>query len=95
MTKGVFGLSVFDYVSLILFCIAVLTVVVFAFRTKKPLKTLLWSCIWGLSGLFALYFTYPLSGFRLELTAFTLVVSSVFGLPGVICMTLTKMLWGL
>ena len=73
----------FNYIVIGFLCIAVLTVLVFALRTKKFFKTLLTSAIIGESVLLILYFTSSFTAFSIELTPFTLGTSGIFGLPGV------------
>lgn len=85
-------MSVYDYVVLILVSVAVLIVLIFALRTKKFTRVLLQSCVLGVVSLFILHFLEPIVNFGLQITPFTLGVSSVFGLPGVLCMTIAKML---
>lgn len=85
----------FDY-SVYIFCgIAVFTVAIFALRTKKFFKTLLTSAFSGISFLLVLHFTSGLTAFNIELTPFTLGVSGIFGLPGVIAITVSKIIFGL
>ena len=91
--EGVDFLTVFDYIMLGLFVLAILIVLGFALKTKKFFKTLALSCALGIGSLFIMYILSSISGFKLEITPFTLGVSGIFGLPGVICMAVTKMIW--
>lgn len=85
----------FNYTVYIFSAVAVLSVLIFALRTKKFLKTLITSALLGLSILFILHFTSGFTSFNIELTPFTLGVSGIFGLPGVIAITLSKIIFGL
>ena len=85
-------MSIYDKIVIGLFVLAIIIVVIFAIRTKSALKTLMTSAVFGIGALMILHFTESLSGFGIEITPFTLGVSGVFGLPGVICITLAKML---
>lgn len=85
----------FDYLFAGLGVLAALIVVVYAVKTGKFLKTVGFSALTGASALLILHFTAGLTGFSLELTPFTLSTSVIFGLPGVVCITLSKMIFGL
>ena len=84
----------FDYLFIALGSIAVLIVLGYAIATKKFIKSLLFSAVTGITSLLILHFTAPLTGFTLELTPYTLGGAGVFGLPGVIAITVAKMIFG-
>lgn len=84
----------FDYFFIIFGGGSVLTVLGFAAATHKFLKTLFVSAVIGIAALLILHFTADFTGFSLEITPYTLGVSGIFGLPGVVCLTLTKMMFG-
>ncbi len=86
-------MTVFDYSIIVLAILSVVVVLLFAVRTKKFLKTMLTSATIGLATLFILYFTSGLTGFKLELTPYTLGGSVIFGLPGVLCMVVAKIIF--
>ena len=85
----------FDYLFIALSCIAVIIILGFAFATKKFLKTITTSALLGIVTLFILHFTAPITGFSLEITPYTLGGAGIFGLPGVVCITISKMIFGL
>lgn len=85
----------FDYAVYIFCGIAVLTVLILALRSKKFLKTLLTSAFGGMGFLLILHFTSAFTAFNIELTPFTIGTSAVFGLPGVIAITVSKIIFGL
>lgn len=85
----------FDYLFIALGVIAVLIVLGYAIATKKFIKSLLFSAISGVISLLILHFTAPLTGFTLELTPYTLGCAGIFGLPGVVVLTVAKMIFGL
>lgn len=84
----------FDYLFIALGAVAVLIVLGYAIATKKFIKSLLFSAITGVVSLMILHFAAPLTGFMLELTPYTLGGAGIFGLPGVIAMTVAKMIFG-
>lgn len=84
----------FDYLFIALGVLAVLIVLGYAIATKKFIKSLLFSAVTGITSLMILHFTAPLTGFMLELTPYTLGGAGVFGLPGVIAITVAKMIFG-
>ncbi len=88
-------MTFYDYLMIALAVIAVVVVLVFTLRTGKFFKTLLWSAVWGLSAMIVLWAFSPLTGFKLEFTPLSIGTGAIFGLPGVICMAVTKMLWGM
>ncbi len=87
-------MTVFDYIMIGCAVFGVLIVLLFALRTRKFLKTLLFSALLGIVTLLILHFTSGLTGFSLELTPYTLGTSSIFGLPGVVAIVLCKMIFG-
>ena len=85
----------FDYFVISLAGIAVLAVLFTLFKNKRVFKTLLNSSIWGLSLLIILAATNKLTGITINITPYTLGTSGIFGVPGVICVVLTKIIWGI
>lgn len=88
-------MTFYDYLMMSLAILAVLIVLIYAMKTKHFFKTILSSAVIGLFTLIVLYLFSPITGFKLEVTPYTLGGSVVFGLPGVVCMSLAKMLFGL
>ena len=86
-------MPVFDYIMIGLAAVACLAILIAAVKTKKPLKVLLSSSVWGVVSLFVISLTGSLTGFAMQITPWSLSASAVFGIPGVICMALTKMVW--
>ncbi|MGN1081618.1 MAG: pro-sigmaK processing inhibitor BofA family protein [Acutalibacteraceae bacterium] len=66
---------------------------VFAVKTKKPLRVLIWSGGIGLLSLAVLSISDYFFNVGLEFNLYTLVSSFLFGLPGVIAMLITKIIW--
>ncbi len=64
-------------------------------KGKSPKKVLLWSCLSGVSALFVLGVVGEKVVPTLPINPYTVGVSSVLGIPGVILLTLTKILWQL
>lgn len=62
----------------------VLIFLIFARKTKSVLKTMLFFIGSGLAVLFLLYFLKPYIGLQLSVNPFTVLVSAVLGIPGVI-----------
>ncbi len=87
-------MTFFDYMFIALSVISVLIVFGYAIATGKFMKTMIFSCISGLATLLILHFTAGLTGFSLELTPYTIGGAGVFGLPGVVCITIAKMVFG-
>ena len=77
------------------FCvISILLVLFFALRTRHFIKSLIISATTGLSVMLILHFTSNFTGFEFNITPISLITSSVFGLPGVVAIVLTKMILG-
>lgn len=57
---------------------------IFARKTKSVLKTILLFAGSGLAVLFVLFFLKPYIGVQLSVNPFTVIVSAVLGVPGVI-----------
>lgn len=57
---------------------------IFARKTKSVFKTMLLFAGSGLAVLFVLYFLKPYIGVQLSVNPFTVLVSAVLGVPGVI-----------
>ena len=87
-------MSWFDYFFIIFGAVSAITVLGFAVATHKFLKTLFFSALIGVGALFILHFTSDYTGFSLEITPYTLGASGIFGLPGVLCVSVAKMLFG-
>ncbi len=85
----------FNYIVIAFLSIAVLTVLIFALKTKKFFKTIISSAIIGESVLLILHFTSAFTAFTIELTPFTLGTSGIFGLPGVLAITICKIIFKL
>lgn len=78
------------------FCVlSVLSVLFFALRTKHFIKSILISAITGISVMLILHFTSNFTGFEFNITPFSLITSGVFGLPGVVAIVITKMIFGI
>lgn len=88
-------MNYFNYIVIACGIISVLIVLFFAIRTKKFFKTLIVSALIGISTLLILHFTSGLTGFSAEITPFTLSASGIFGLPGVVAIVISKMIFGL
>lgn len=87
-------MNYFDYIIIGCAIVAVAVVLFFALRTRRFFKTLITSAVLGLVTLFILYFSSSITGFKLELTPYTLGTSSVLGLPGVVAMVICKLVFG-
>lgn len=87
-------MTAFDYVFIILAVLSVVIIIGYAIYTGKFVKTMLFSVISGITALLILHFTSPLTGFSLEITPYTLSGASLFGLPGVVAITIAKMIFG-
>lgn len=74
--------------------IALFVMLIRFLKSGRFFRNLLSSAVWGVGSLTALSLTAPLTGLTVCITPYTLLLSSVFGLPGVICLTLVKMIWG-
>lgn len=57
---------------------------IFARKTKSVLKTILLFAGSGLAVLFVLFFLKPYIGIQLSVNPFTVIVSAILGVPGVI-----------
>ena len=87
-------MNIFNYIMIGCTVFSILVVLFFALRTRKFFKTLLTSALLGITTLLILHFTSNLTGFKLEITPYTLSASSFLGLPGVVAIVLCKMIFG-
>ncbi|OJU09558.1 MAG: hypothetical protein BGN88_04355 [Clostridiales bacterium 43-6] len=78
----------------VLSSIAGLFLLVYAFRTKKPLRTIFTSAFLGVVSLFVISMTGPMTGISVAMNVYTLSTSAILGIPGVIVLVLTKSIWG-
>jgi pro-sigmaK processing inhibitor BofA len=86
-------MNIIEISFIVLSCIAGLFILIFAFKTKKPFKTLFSSALLGVSSLFIVSMTGGITGIQVAMNVFTLTTSAVLGLPGVIAIILTKTIW--
>ena len=64
-------------------------------KGKAPKKVMLWSCLSGVASLFLLGVVGKNVVPTLPINPYTLGTSALLGIPGVILLTLTKILWQL
>ena len=81
-----------NYIFLTIAIISILMILGFALYTKKFIKTLLSSALIGFIALFALHFTSSFTGFTLEFTPYTFATAGFLGLPGIVGLTIIKMI---
>ena len=86
--------QIVKYFLIILIAACALTVVVFAFRTKRPLRTIFASSLGGIVALFIVMLISPLTGVDLEINLWTMLCSAGAGIPGVILLLVMKTVWG-
>ena len=86
-------LIIIKYFLMIAAAACALTIIIFAFRTKRPLRTLFASALGGIIALFAVLLFSPLTGVRLEINIWTIACSAGTGIPGVILMLVMKTVW--
>ena len=72
-------------------CIAIL---VAAFRTKKPMKTLLGSGAAGVAGLVIVSLVGKVTAATLSINLWSVLCAAVTGIPGVVLMLAVKWVWG-
>lgn len=81
-----------DYCFVVAAVLSVLILMVYAVKTKAFVKTALTSGAVGICSFAALNISGIFTGFTLSVTPYTISVSLVGGLPGVLCLTLAKMI---
>ncbi len=70
-----------------------LWLLIYNFRNKKPIKTLFLSSLCGVVSLLIVNIIGVWIGNTLEVNPYTLSVSSLLGIPGVILMVFVKIFW--
>ncbi len=88
-------LQIVKTVLLIVMGFCVLWLLIKLLKGRSPKKVLLWSCLSGVATLFLLEMVGEKVVPTLPINPYTVGVSSVLGIPGVILLTLTKILWQL
>lgn len=83
----------FDYLFMALGIIAALIILIYALLTRKFIKSLLILSAIGFTVLTLLHFTAPFTGLSLEYTPYSIAASCLFGMPGVVCMVICKMIF--
>ena len=73
----------------------VLAVLVAALRTKKPVKTLLFSAVSGVGSLALVALIGKLTAATLSINLWSVLCAAVTGVPGVVLMLAVKWTWGL
>ncbi|MBE6780631.1 MAG: hypothetical protein E7545_06615 [Ruminococcaceae bacterium] len=72
------------YFLLTAFILALIAILVLAFKSRKPFKFILLNAFLGLSTLLILYLTRKLTGIHITINPYTVVSASLFGVPMVI-----------
>lgn len=88
-------MQIFQTVMLIAVIIYAILLLIFALKTKKPLKTLMLSALLGLAALLCVNLTSGLTGVVLNINGWTLATSAAAGIPGVLAMLTLRILWGI
>ena len=86
-------MEIYNYFIIASIVVFILTILICLIKNKKIFKTLISSAIWGVSSLLIISFTGQFTGFMLNITPYTLSSSAIFGIPGVMCIAVTKMIW--
>jgi len=86
-------MNIIEITFTVLSCIAGLFILIFAFKTRRPFRTIFSSALLGVSSLFIVSITGGFTGIQVAMNFFTLGTSAVLGLPGVIAIILTKTIW--
>lgn len=74
---------------------AVIANIIFAIKTKNPFRVILWSGGLGVASLIILSITQYFFEIGIRFNLFTLVSSFLFGIPGVITMLITNVIWNI
>ncbi len=72
------------YLLLTLFALSVIFTLIFAIKSRKPIKFLLLNAFLGISTLLILYFTRKITGVFIAINPYTIFSASVCGIPSVI-----------
>ena len=88
-------MSIFNVFFIIGGFIAFVAILITAFKTVKPLKTLVISSLAGVISLVAISLASNLTGIELALNVWSVSVAAIFSLPGVIMMIAVNMIWGI
>ena len=85
-------------VQILLWCIAIgggIALLIGAFKTGRPVRTLLGSALQGASALAAVNVTGMFTGVSLGLNALSGIACAALGVPGVITLLLLKLIFGI
>ena len=75
--------------------IAALFILIFAIKTKNPFKVLFWSGFSGVICCLLLTLSEYFFEIGIKFNLFSLLTSFVFGIPGVITMLITNVIWNI
>lgn len=78
------------FIALLLVC--ALVIVISYFKSGKLIRSLFLSVFYGLSSLFAVNFIGGFTGLHLSVNVFSLLISCVSGMPGVIFLVVTDLI---
>ena len=86
--------TVLKYVLIALMGAGVITILVFALKTRKPIRALFASGAGGIAALFAISLFSGLTGVSLAVNLWSVGCAFITGIPGVVLMLVMKMIWG-
>lgn len=88
-------MSIFNILFIVGGFFAFVAILVTAFKSAKPFKTVTISALVGIISLFAISLTSNLTGIELALNWWSFSTAAIFSLPGVILMVAINMIWGI
>lgn len=88
-------LTALKWILVIAMACCCLAVLIAAFRTKKPFKTLFLSGLSGIAALIIVFLIGKVTAATLAINVWTVLCAAVTGVPGVILMLAVKWLWGI
>ncbi|MGI6269516.1 MAG: pro-sigmaK processing inhibitor BofA family protein [Candidatus Howiella sp.] len=86
-------MEILKTILIILAAVYAIAFLFFAFKTGKPLKTILLHLLLGLLAFLALNLTSGYTGVRLGVNPWSVLCASAAGVPGVALMVLMRLIW--
>lgn len=82
-----------DYIILAIVIAVCLAIAVLLIRTRKFIRSFIFSAVTGNIALFCVAYMGAFTGFIISINLFTVTVSSILGIPGVIGMLLLRLIF--
>lgn len=86
-------MEILKYVGIALLSITAITILIFAIKSKKPLKTLFLNAILGIAALVIINMTSKFTGVHIFVNQWTVCGSVIYGLPAVFAFIIFQLIF--